>query len=453
MSLVGRIAPDFDLACTVRPERRASRVALGDFQGRWLILVFYPRDFSLVCPTELTALSARIDELGARGCEVLGVSTDDLATHERWIATPESQGGLGGLNFRLASDSEGTASQAFGVLLEGQRVALRGLFVIDPNGVVQFESINNLSVGRKSDEIVRIVGALQTGGMCAEDWCLDCSTIDPTSLIRPGTVISHYQIESEAGRGTFASVYRAHDRMLDRTVALKVFRPGNWSSELAAASEARAAAALDHPNVCAIFAVDDSEGVPIIVMEFLDGEPLSARVVREAMPVDSTATVVRQVASGMAAAHDEGIVHGDLKPANIMLLPDGVAKIMDFGLARREFLLASGDDTASLGLADEGNVSGTPNYMSPEQTRGERATPECDVFSLGLIAYELLTGQKAFSGDNVLRVFEDIREVEPEGFAAALPSPFDDIVRVALAPSRSNRKITMQQIVETLSAT
>lgn len=450
MSLVGRIAPDFDLPCTLCPDTGARRVGLSDFQGQWLILVFYPRDFSLICPTELTALSARIDELRNRGCDVLGISTDDLETHEHWITTPDRQGGLGGLSFRLASDAEGEASRAYGVLLERQRVALRGLFVIDPNGVVQYESVHNLSIGRKSDEIVRIVGALQTGGMCAEDWCLDCATLDPTKTLRPGNVISHYEVEAEVGQGTFASVYRARDTMLDRTVALKVFKPGSWSSNLAAASEARAAAALDHPNVCSVFAVDDSEGVPIIVMEFLDGAPLSTTIEERALPVEAATPVVRQVASGMAAAHEEGIVHGDLKPANIMLLADGSAKIMDFGLARREYLLTSGDDTASLGLADEGNVSGTPNYMSPEQTRGEPATREGDVFSLGLITYEVLTGRKVFSGDNVLRIFTDIREVQPEGLAAGLPDPFGDIVRVALAPARDDRQITMRQIVETL---
>src|SRR5262249_37930386 len=212
------------------------------------ILVFYPRDFSLVCPTELLGLSARMVEFRRRGCDVLGVGTDSLETHERWIATPRPQGGLGGLQFPLASDQEGIVSRAYGVYLEQQRVALRGLFIIDPNGVLQYQAVPNLSVGRRTDDVLRVLAALETGGMCPEDWCTDCATLDPTQALVPGSRIGHYLIEGEVGRGTFAAVFRAHDTLLERTVALKVFRPGRLATPLAALAEARAAAALAHPH-------------------------------------------------------------------------------------------------------------------------------------------------------------------------------------------------------------
>src|SRR5262249_25150757 len=145
---VGKRAPDFDMPSTqgLAPTRR--RLSLADYRDRWLIVVFYPRDFSLVCPTELTALSARIEEFRKRGCDLLGVSTDSIESHERWINTPRAQGGLGEIRFPLASDEEGTVSRHYGVYLEHQRIALRGLFIIDPNGVLQYQGVHNLSVGR-----------------------------------------------------------------------------------------------------------------------------------------------------------------------------------------------------------------------------------------------------------------------------------------------------------------
>src|SRR5262249_36478778 len=132
---VGQRAPDFSLDCTRGTESSRRTVTLADYQNRWLILVFYPRDFSLVCPGELTALSARIKEFHRRGCDMLAVSTDSLETHEKWLATPRSLGGLGELHFPLASDADGAVSRGFGVYLERQHAALRGLFIIDPNGV------------------------------------------------------------------------------------------------------------------------------------------------------------------------------------------------------------------------------------------------------------------------------------------------------------------------------
>src|SRR5689334_9302341 len=139
---VGKRAPDFDLPCTSGSAATRRRLTLTDYRDRWLIVVFYPRDFSLVCPTELTALSARMEEFRRRGCDLLGVSTDSLESHERWIATPRARGGLGEIHFPLASDQDGAVSRAYGVFLEHQRVALRGLFIIDPNGVLQYQGVH-----------------------------------------------------------------------------------------------------------------------------------------------------------------------------------------------------------------------------------------------------------------------------------------------------------------------
>src|SRR6516164_5098889 len=197
---VGKLAPQFELPCTRGPGS-ARQVRLADYRDGWLILVFYPRDFSLVCPTELTALSARMEDFRRRGGDLLGVSTDSIASHERWITTPRARGGLGEIHFPLASDRDGAVSRAYDVYMEPQHVSLRGLFIIDPNGVLQYQAVHNLSVGRRSDEVVRVLTALQSGGMCPEDWCVGSQTLDPARTLSSGHMFSHYRIESEIGEG------------------------------------------------------------------------------------------------------------------------------------------------------------------------------------------------------------------------------------------------------------
>jgi alkyl hydroperoxide reductase subunit AhpC/tRNA A-37 threonylcarbamoyl transferase component Bud32 len=451
---VGSRAPAFSLPCTSQPGTGKRRLTLNDFQDRWLVVVFYPRDFSLVCPTELTALSARIHEFRQRDCDILGVSTDSVATHERWIAMPRGQGGLGGLHFPLASDEDGSVSKAYGVYLPRQHMALRGLFIIDPNGVLQYQVVHNLSVGRGSDEVLRVLDGLQSGGLCPEGWESGDRPLDVTRVVGPNTVLGQYRIESELGRGSFASVYRAHDTILDRPVALKVLRPdlardGRTDAVL---HEARAAAALNHPNVCTIFNVDAGDGVPMIVMEYVDGQPLSKLLENGPLAPPRAAGIGRQIALGMAAAHERGICHGDLKPGNILITREGQAKIMDFGLAQRLGRPEERDDaTLSYEPGTAGAISGTPRYMSPEQSRGEPLTPASDVFSLGLILYEMLTGRKAVGGTHVLEVLRGIEALDAERLAAQTPEPFASVIRQALCLEPSGRNLSMGQIAIALA--
>jgi eukaryotic-like serine/threonine-protein kinase len=452
LPLVGSLAPDFDLPCTRIEESEKPRAALGDFRGRWLVLMFYPRDFSLVCPTELTGLACQINEFRERGCGILGISCDTLETHERWVATPRSLGGLAGLTFALASDADGTVSRAYGVYLEYQRVALRGLFIIDPNGVVQYQVVHNISVGRSADEVLRVLAALQTGGLCPESWSQDGATLDPTRELGPGSLISQYRIEERIGSGSFATVFRAIDLTLRRPVALKVLKPGRGMTPEAVLAEARSAAALSHPNVCIIFGVDDSEGVPIIAMEYLHGQSLGAILKNGSLSIERVSEIARQVALGMAAAHASGIIHGDLKPDNVIVTVEGVAKILDFGLARRARRVVEPDETVLLGVAEAGEgLYGTPSYMAPEQARGEPATPSSDVFALGAIVYELLTGRKAVGGDNILQVMNALRELDADRLAADVPEPFAPIVRTTLARKPSDRTMSMAAIADRLA--
>jgi alkyl hydroperoxide reductase subunit AhpC/predicted Ser/Thr protein kinase len=449
--VVGTRAPDFALSCTAWPDFETYQVSLDDYRDRWLILLFYPRDFSLVCPTELTALGMQIDEFARRECDILGVSTDPLESHAKWVSTPRSQGGLGGLAFPLASDPDGAVCEAYGVLLPRQHVALRGLFIIDPNGVLQYQVVHNLSIGRRSDEVLRVLDGLQTGGLCPEGWSRDQPTLDPTRALGPDRMVGQYRIEAEVGSGTFGVVYRAHDLTLERTVALKVFRPEKAGASRAFLEEARAAAALNHPNVCTIHSVDESDGISMIVMEYVGGRPLNELLAAGKLPLEEARNIGRQIAQGMAAAHAQRIVHGDLKPGNIMVAADGTAKIMDFGLARRQSTRRAADETASWDSAEPTGLSGTPAYMSPEQVRGEPAGTASDVFSLALVLYEMVASQQAIAGDNLLDVLRRIDTLEPERYAAGLPEPVATVVRRGLVGDRHKRDITMNDMAQLLA--
>lgn len=170
---VGEPAPKFTLR-TVRAgdtqETMGKKVTLEDYRGKWLVLFFYPLDFTSVCPTELIALSERYEELEELGTEVLGVSVDSVYSHLAWLSTPRGQGGVGPLRYPLASDITKEVARDYGVLLKNEGIALRGLFIIDPSGVLQLMTINNLNIGRNTDEVLRSLLALQTGGLCPSDW-------------------------------------------------------------------------------------------------------------------------------------------------------------------------------------------------------------------------------------------------------------------------------------------
>ncbi|APW62901.1 protein kinase domain-containing protein [Paludisphaera borealis] len=454
-TLIGNPAPAFDLPCTRFPDPDRGRARLSDSSGRWLILVFYPRDFSMVCPTELIGLSQRHEELAELNCDLLAIGCDPVDLHERWMATPKAQGGLGGLNFPLASDPDGEVSRAYGVYQSRENVAVRGTFIIDPEGLIQYQVVHSLSVGRRSQEVIRVLTALQSGGLCREDWMSDSSHIDPYAALRPGHIFSHYLIDSEIGVGTFARVYLARDLQLDRPVALKIFRKDCPVTPSTVLAEARSAAALNHPNVSTIYAVDDTAGLPIIAMEFVDGLSLAQVARARTLASDGLLDVSRQIAAGMAAAHDAGIVHGDLKPENIMLSEDGFVKILDFGLARRLHRIQAmkTDETTELGIAESGDgLFGTPRYLAPEQTRGEPASFASDVFSLGIVFYELTTGKTAFADGNILRVLDQIRNLDRHAMASEAGEPFTGLLQSMLTPDPGDRTITMRQIVNEIDA-
>lgn len=170
MLQVGKKAPPFDMPSTKDMKGLKENVSLADYRGKWLILYFYPLDFTFVCPTEIKAFNDRYDEIKKAGADVLGVSTDSVYSHRAWIKTPEKDGGLGELDYVLASDITKDVSRDYGVLLEDKGIALRGLFIIDPEGYLQYQVVHALSTGRSVDETLRVLEALKTGGLCGADW-------------------------------------------------------------------------------------------------------------------------------------------------------------------------------------------------------------------------------------------------------------------------------------------
>ncbi|HYP51990.1 MAG TPA: peroxiredoxin [Pyrinomonadaceae bacterium] len=167
---VGQPAPDFEMPSTKNIQTLKENVRLADHKGQWVVLLFYPLDFTFVCPTELTTFSDRYDDFQGIGAEIIGVSTDSVYSHRAWLQTPRDKNGVEGLRYPLASDITKQVSRDYGVLIEDRGVALRGLFVIDPEGVLRYAVVHDLNVGRSAEETLRVIQALQTGGLCQAEW-------------------------------------------------------------------------------------------------------------------------------------------------------------------------------------------------------------------------------------------------------------------------------------------
>jgi serine/threonine protein kinase len=258
-----------------------------------------------------------------------------------------------------------------------------------------------------------------------------------------GSKLGHYQLLSLLGVGGMGEVYKAEDLKLGRTVALKFLPPTTVSDSQAKRRflrEARAASALNHPNIVTIHAIEEAEGMNFIVMEYVEGATLKAEIERGPMEFEQVIALGLQIADAAAAAHAAGIIHRDLKPANILITPQDKAKVLDFGLAKR-FRPPSGKlnkpDAASISeLTSAGLIVGTVAYMSPEQTRGEELDARSDIFSLGCVLYEAATGKRPFDGPSAISIMHEIATVDPpapSSIRTGLPRKFDSIIQRALA--------------------
>lgn len=438
MTQVGMPATIFSLEGIDNRSSVSRLIGSSDYHGKWLLLIFYPRDFSFVCPTELTSFSSRVDEFRIRNCEILAISIDSIESHRRWLEAAPTEGGVGPLHFPLLSDPLGTVSRSYGVWIDSKQLAARGLFLIDPDGILQYSVVHSLSVGRNAEEILRVLDALHSGGLCPAGWTIDEGIIDPDSLLQPGRVLGHFRIESPLGKGAFGRVFQALDMRLDRPVALKILSQNGTESRATLLAEARVSAKLTHPNICTIYSVDEQDGLPLIVMELIEGPTLS-EALKDDLPAAEKLQILRGIASGLESAHALNVVHGDLKPANVMLAADGSPRILDFGLSRtfhEPKSSAAPSDTQDVTSELEktivvvptqfdsmnrfpGRISGTPAYLSPEQAAGTSATTASDVFAFGLIYFEVLTGTRAIRGTSMIEI---LRWLQSTGFTDEIAS-------------------------------
>ena len=243
-------------------------------------------------------------------------------------------------------------------------------------------------------------------------------TLRPGKL-GPGTRIGSYEIVSALGAGGMGEVWRARDTELQRDVAIKVV-PHELADDEAVLRrfrrEARMLAAVNHPHIATIHAVEEADAVRFIVMELLEGETLQARLERGALPMDEALEIARQTAEALEAAHDRGLVHRDLKPANVFLTTGSRVKVLDFGIAKDVAAKRGKDEVtrASTSLMMSGTLLGTAPYMSPEQTRGMSIDVRTDIWAFGCVLYEMLTGRRAFAGRHVSETMAAILKEEPD---------------------------------------
>jgi serine/threonine protein kinase/tetratricopeptide (TPR) repeat protein len=260
-----------------------------------------------------------------------------------------------------------------------------------------------------------------------------------------GARLGEYEVQSLLGSGGMGVVYRARDERLGREVAIKVLPPFFASDRERLRrfeQEARAAAALNHPNILAVYQLGTYEDSPYLVSELLEGETLRARIKRGPIPLQEVLDYARQIVSGLAAAHEKGVVHRDLKPENLFLTRDGQVKILDFGLAKQKHPEPATETRSAMPATAVGVVMGTVGYMSPEQVRGQAADFRSDIFAFGAILYEMFSGRRAFIGESSADVASAILKEDPPGLSKTIvgvPHSLDGIVRRCMEKNPEQR--------------
>ena len=262
--------------------------------------------------------------------------------------------------------------------------------------------------------------------------------------LEAGARLGHYRIVEKIGAGGMGEVYRADDLKLERQVAIKILPSWAAGDRMAVerfVREAKLASALNHPHIVTMYAIEDSDSAPFLVMEYIEGETLRARLHRSPLELPELVAIGSQVADALEAAHRVGLIHRDVKSTNILLTADGKAKVVDFGLAKR-LPGARADAPDATRLTATGAVVGTAAYMSPEQTRGEALDPQTDVFSLAVVLYEAATGRLPFEGPSMLSVLHEIALVEPPAPSRArpgLPRELDQVLLRGMAKDKARR--------------
>jgi non-specific serine/threonine protein kinase len=271
-----------------------------------------------------------------------------------------------------------------------------------------------------------------------------------------GRTISHYRIFTKLGNGGMGVVYKAKDMRLDREVALKFLCDGLAQNQQALERfrrEAKAASALNHPNICTVYDVGEESGKTFIVMEFLDGVALKDLIGGHPMELDRLAEISREIADALAAAHAKNIIHRDIKPANIFISEGGHAKVLDFGLSKIVVPTKAKSEFTTLTVTQTGMVMGTLPYLSPEQLHGRQVDHRTDIYSLGAVLYEMATGQGPFVGATTAELISSILRDTPKpvsGLRAELPVALERIIERCLAKEPAERYASAEELHGTL---
>jgi len=278
--------------------------------------------------------------------------------------------------------------------------------------------------------------------------------------LETGKCFGHYEILRQIGAGGMGKVYLAQDNKLDRRVAVKILNvqfSSHKSNLQRFIREAKAASGLNHPNILVIHEVGESENVNYIISEFVEGKTLRETIKQSSLALSEVLEISIQIANALAAAHAAKIVHRDIKPENIIIRPDGYAKILDFGLAKlvEQKPIGFEDETAKQNETTKGVILGTVNYMSPEQAKGEQVDEQTDIFSLGAVVYEMLTGKTPFAGDSMSETFANLINSEPQplsSFAANVPDELQRIIDKSLRKNKVERYQTMKDLLADLQS-
>ncbi|HEX8845824.1 MAG TPA: protein kinase [Pyrinomonadaceae bacterium] len=311
-------------------------------------------------------------------------------------------------------------------------------------------------------EVAQLLSAHETEGhfIDAPAYVAAADVLADGREFKPGEILDHYEVRCVLGEGGMGKVYLAKDSKLKRRVALKVLPAASSGDEEARRRllhEAQAAAALDHPNICAIYEVNEESDPCYIAMQYVEGETLEARVASGRLPLDESLSVALQVADALSEAHARGIIHRDIKPSNIMLDGRGQVKVLDFGLAKAASTTLVGSDateTKSI-LTSPGMVLGTVPYMSPEQLRAQPIDVRTDIFSFGVVLYELLSGERAFARASDAEISAAILHEQPPELSSidpGIPEALEQIVSKCLAKDAEQRYQTMRQVAHDLNA-
>lgn len=279
-----------------------------------------------------------------------------------------------------------------------------------------------------------------------------------------GQTVSHYEVREKLGEGGMGVVYKAFDSHLGRLVAVKVLpqdKVADTERKHRFIQEAKAASALNHPNIVTIYDIDSADGIDFIAMELVSGKTLDRLIPRHGLPLNEALNYSVQIAGALASAHKAGIVHRDLKPGNVMVNEQGLVKVLDFGLAKLTEPNATGDDQVTRSIkptTEEGKIVGTVSYMSPEQAEGKKVDTRSDMFSFGALLYEMVTGRRAFQGDSKLSTLTAILREDPAPpgqFISALPRELERIIARCLRKSPERRfqampdlKVALEELKE-----